>query len=96
IRTFETATRNTLDLSIIPLIKETSHLPVIVDPSHATGNWKLVAPMAKGSLAVGAHGLMIEVHPNPNEALCDGNQSLTPENFHVLMGDLTKIHNLFH
>ncbi|MDW7672931.1 MAG: 3-deoxy-7-phosphoheptulonate synthase [Bacillota bacterium] len=96
IRTFETATRNTLDLSIVPLIKQTSHLPVIVDPSHATGTWKLVAPMSKGSLAVGADGLMIEVHPNPPEALCDGSQSLTPENFNKLMQELQSMHSLLH
>ncbi len=88
IRTFETYTRNTLDLSAIPLIKQLSHLPVIVDPSHATGDWRLVAPLAKGAVAVGADGLMIEVHPDPCNALCDGPQSLTPDNFRQLMEEL--------
>jgi len=91
IRTYETATRNTLDLSAIPMVKELSHLPVIVDPSHATGAWKLVAPMAKGAVAVGADGLMIEVHPDPQRALCDGPQSLTPENFKTLVADLVPV-----
>lgn len=81
IRTFETATRNTLDLSAIPLLKSMSHLPVIVDPSHATGLSKLVKPMALGAAAVGADGLLIEVHNDPVHALCDGQQSLTPEAF---------------
>lgn len=88
IRTFETYTRNTLDLSAVPLIKQLSHLPVIVDPSHATGEWKLVAPLAKGAVAAGADGLLIEVHPDPVKALCDGPQSLTPNNFSVLMQEL--------
>jgi len=88
IRTFETYTRNTLDLSAVPVIKQLSHLPVIVDPSHATGEWRLVAPLAKGSVAVGADGLLIEVHPDPVKALCDGPQSLTPNNFSVLMQEL--------
>jgi 3-deoxy-7-phosphoheptulonate synthase len=81
IRTFETATRNTLDLSAIPLLKSMTHLPVIVDPSHATGLSKLVKPMALGAAAVGADGLIIEVHNDPVHALCDGQQSLTPEAF---------------
>lgn len=81
IRTFETSTRNTLDLSAIPLLKAMSHLPVIVDPSHATGLSKLVKPMALGAVAVGADGLLIEVHNDPVHALCDGQQSLTPEAF---------------
>lgn len=88
IRTFETYTRNTLDLSAVPVIKQLSHLPVIVDPSHATGEWRLVAPLAKGAVAVGADGLLIEVHPDPVKALCDGPQSLTPSNFSVLMQEL--------
>lgn len=91
IRTYETATRNTLDLSAVPLVKEQSHLPVVVDPSHATGTWKLVAPMAKGAIAVGADGLMVEVHPNPERALCDGPQSLTPKNFFTLLEDLRPV-----
>lgn len=88
IRTFETYTRNTLDLSAVPVIKQLSHLPVIVDPSHATGEWRLVAPLAKGAVAVGADGLLIEVHPDPVKALCDGPQSLTPNNFSTLMQEL--------
>ncbi|TLM98489.1 3-deoxy-7-phosphoheptulonate synthase, partial [bacterium] len=88
IRTFETYTRNTLDLSAVPLIKRLSHLPVIVDPSHATGEWRLVPPLAKGAVAVGADGLLIEVHPDPAKALCDGPQSLTPERFTELMREL--------
>lgn len=88
IRTFETYTRNTLDLSAVPLIKRLSHLPVIVDPSHATGEWRLVAPLAKGAVAVGADGLLIEVHADPCKALCDGPQSLNPDNFAQLMKEL--------
>ena len=84
IRTIETATRNTLDLSAIPVIKECSHLPVIVDPSHATGHAKYVKSMSLAAVAAGADGLMIEVHNNPHAALCDGQQSLTPEAFHRL------------
>lgn len=91
IRTFETATRNTLDLSAVPLIKGLSHLPVVVDPSHGTGKWQLVKPMARGAVAVGADGLMIEVHPNPASALSDGPQSLTPENFRELMAEIEPI-----
>lgn len=81
IRTFETATRNTLDLSCIPIIKETSHLPVIVDPSHGTGRKECIGPMSLASVAAGADGLMIEVHPCPEEALSDGDQSLTPAEY---------------
>ncbi len=88
IRTFETVTRNTLDLSAIPAIKEVSHLPVVVDPSHATGNWKFVPALAKGAVATGADGLIIEVHPNPPCALCDGPQSLRPDKFAALMDEL--------
>ena len=84
IRTIETATRNTLDLSAIPVIKECSHLPVIVDPSHATGHAKYVRPMSLAAVAAGADGLMIEVHDNPQAALCDGQQSITPEAFALL------------
>ncbi|PKM41903.1 MAG: 3-deoxy-7-phosphoheptulonate synthase [Firmicutes bacterium HGW-Firmicutes-8] len=91
IRTFETYTRNTLDLSAVPVIKQLSHLPVIVDPSHATGEWRLVAPLSKGAIAVGADGLLIEVHPDPCKALCDGPQSLTPGNFQQLMEELLPI-----
>lgn len=91
IRTFETYTRNTLDLSAVPLIKQLSHLPVIVDPSHATGEWRLVAPLSKGAVAAGADGLLIEVHPDPVNALCDGPQSLTPDNFAQLMKELALV-----
>jgi len=81
IRTFETSTRNTMDISAIPIIKKVSHLPIIADPSHATGKWYLVAPLALAAIAAGADGLMVEVHPNPALALKDGAQSLTFENF---------------
>ena len=81
IRTYETATRNTLDLSCVPILHELTHLPVVVDPSHATGKAKLVAPMAAAAVAAGADGLMIEVHNDPAHALCDGAQSLTPDKF---------------
>lgn len=91
IRTFETYTRNTLDLSAVPLIKRLSHLPVIVDPSHATGDWRLVPSLSKGAVAVGVDGLLIEVHPEPAKALCDGPQSLTPERFAGLMRDLRTV-----
>lgn len=84
IRTFETYTRNTLDLSAVPVLHELSHLPVVIDPSHATGKSKLVAPMAAAATAAGADGLMVEVHNNPSCALCDGAQSLTPAQFAVL------------
>lgn len=88
IRTFETATRNTLDLSTVVVLKQKSHLPVIVDPSHAAGMRSLVSPLAKAALAVGADGLMVEVHNNPAKALCDGAQSLDPEQFASLMDAL--------
>ncbi len=91
IRTFENYTRNTLDLSAIPIIKNKSHLPIIVDPSHATGLWWLVEPLAKAALAVGADGVMIEVHNNPSKALCDGNQSIKTERFASLMQSLKEI-----
>lgn len=91
IRTFETATRNTLDLSAVPVAQEHSHLPVLVDPSHGTGSWKYVAPMARAALAAGADGLLIEVHPEPSRALCDGPQSLNPEKFKDLMEKLRPI-----
>jgi 3-deoxy-7-phosphoheptulonate synthase len=88
IRTFETYTRNTLDLSAIPAIKRLSHLPVIVDPSHAAGLWRMVSPLSKAAIAVGADGLMIEVHNDPENAQCDGQQSIKPERFRTLMEDL--------
>jgi 3-deoxy-7-phosphoheptulonate synthase len=88
IRTFETATRNTLDLSAVCVLKERTHLPVIVDPSHAVGHRRFVVPLARAALAVGADGLMVEVHCAPDQALCDGDQSLTPEGFSGLMAEL--------
>jgi 3-deoxy-7-phosphoheptulonate synthase len=88
IRTFETATRSTLDLNAIPVIKQLSHLPVIVDPSHGTGRWDIVLPMAKASIASGADGLMIEVHQRPEVAFSDGFQSLLPKRFHTLMAEI--------
>ena len=91
IRTYETYTRNTLDLSAVAAIKELSHLPIIVDPSHGTGRRSMIAPMSKAAIAAGADGLMIEVHPHPEVALSDGNQSLTPEDFKNLMSNLTEI-----
>ena len=91
IRTFETETRNTLDLNAVPVLKNLTHLPVIVDPSHGTGKWDLVAPMAKAAIAAGADGLMIEVHTNPAEALSDGEQSLKPTKFKTLMKELKLI-----
>lgn len=91
IRTFETATRNTLDLSAIPLLKELTHLPIIIDPSHATGIARLVRPMAIAAAAAGADGLMIEVHNDPPHALCDGVQSLTPEVFAELVQQINSI-----
>ncbi len=92
IRTFETATRNTLDLSAIPVLKQRTHLPVIADPSHGTGHWNLVEPMALAAVAAGADGLMIEVHNMPQCALCDGAQSITPEVFHHLMKRINKVY----
>ena len=91
IRTFETATRFTLDLNAVPLARELSHLPVIVDPSQATGRWSLVRPMSLAAVAAGAHGLIVEVHPTPNQALSDGAQSLDFANFDLLMGDLRRL-----
>ena len=88
IRTFETMTRNTLDISAIPLLRHQSHLPVVVDPSHAAGIPWLVEPLSRAAVAAGADGLMIEVHNNPKAALCDGAQSLTPEQFGGLMDGL--------
>jgi len=91
IRTFETSTRFTLDLNAVPVLKKLSHLPVVVDPSHGTGHWDLVAPMAKGAVACGADGLIIEVHPRPEEALSDGPQSLKPARFAQLMKELRRV-----
>ena len=91
IRTFENATRNTLDLSCVPVLKAKTHLPVVVDPSHATGMASLVAPMAKAAVVCGADGLMVEVHNNPSCALCDGMQSITPDTFDGLMTDIKRL-----
>ena len=91
IRTFETSTRNTLDLGAVPMLKHLSHLPVIVDPSHGTGHRWMVPAMAKAAVAAGADGLIMEVHFKPEEALCDGHQSLSPDEFTRLMTDLKKI-----
>jgi 3-deoxy-7-phosphoheptulonate synthase len=88
IRTFETATRNTLDISAVPVLKEWTHLPVIVDPSHAAGHWRYVAPLAKAAVAVGADGILIEIHPQPAKAVSDGPQSLKPERFYRLMEEI--------
>ncbi|MBF0330120.1 MAG: 3-deoxy-7-phosphoheptulonate synthase [Nitrospirae bacterium] len=93
IRTFETATRNTLDLSAVPLLKQLTHLPVVVDPSHGVGKWDLVAPMTKAAIAAGADALIIEVHTNPEEAFSDGEQSLRPDFFASMMRDLKQIAN---
>ena len=91
IRTYETFTRNTLDLSAVAAVKELSHLPIIVDPSHGTGRWQMVRPMARAAVAAGCDGLIIEVHPHPEVALSDGDQSLTPKNFEQLMDELGRI-----
>ena len=91
IRTFETYTRNTLDLQSIPVVRKLTHLPIIVDPSHAGGKWWLVEPMAKAAIAAGANGLMVEVHNNPECALCDGSQSLKPKKYDELIKEISGI-----
>lgn len=91
IRTFETATRNTLDISAVPVIKNLSHLPIIVDPSHAAGKSQYVSPLSKAAIAAGADGLLIEVHPNPLLALSDASQQLPPKDFDDLCKDIEKI-----
>ncbi|MCK9275310.1 MAG: 3-deoxy-7-phosphoheptulonate synthase [Syntrophales bacterium] len=91
IRTFETVTRNTLDISAVPVLKELTHLPVVVDPSHAAGHWKYVLPLAKCALAVGAGGVMVEIHPEPEKAFSDGAQSLKPERFYELMDEIRSL-----
>lgn len=91
IRTFETQTRNTLDISAVPVLKALTHLPIVIDPSHATGKYELVEPMSMAAVAAGADGLIIEVHNNPQKALCDGAQSLTPKHFNDCMGKCTQI-----
>jgi 3-deoxy-7-phosphoheptulonate synthase len=94
IRTFETSTRNTLDISAIPVLKEKTHLPIIVDPSHAAGDWKYVSPLSLAAVAAGADGLLVEVHPWPEKALSDGSQSLRPDRFRKLMHDLRELARL--
>ena len=91
IRTFEKYTRNTTDINAIPVLQELTHLPVIVDPSHGTGKWEYVPAVAKGAVAAGADGLIIEVHPQPSKALSDGAQSLTPQRYAELMGQVRKV-----
>lgn len=91
IRTFEDATRFTLDIAAVPVVKSLSHLPIIVDPSHAAGKWGLVEPLAKAAVACGSDGLIVEVHPKPEEAMSDGEQSLLPENFEHLMSEVNKV-----
>ena len=91
IRTFVEYSRNTLDLNIVPEIKKHTHLPILVDPSHGTGKYDLVSPMSKAAVACGADGLIIEVHNNPEEAISDGDQSLTPKNFAQLMKELKPV-----
>ena len=94
IRTFEPYTRNTVDIGAVPLIKHLSHLPIIVDPSHATGKWYMVAPVARAAIAAGADGIMVEVHQDPDKALSDGKQSLTPENFCKMIKELKDLAQL--
>ncbi|MBI5304259.1 MAG: 3-deoxy-7-phosphoheptulonate synthase [Chloroflexi bacterium] len=91
IRTFETGTRNTFDINAIPLLKSLTHLPVIADPSHGTGKWELVAPVARGAIAAGADGVIVEVHPHPELALSDGAQSLKPANFAAMVADVRRV-----
>ena len=91
IRTFESSTRNTLDLSAVPMLKKLSHLPVVVDPSHAAGHWWMVPSLARAAVAVGADGLLVEVHCEPCDALSDGPQSLKPDHFHTMMGELREV-----
>ncbi len=91
IRTFETATRNTTDINAIPVIKQMSHLPVVLDPSHGTGKWEYVTAVARAGIAAGADGLIIEVHPHPEEALSDGAQSLKPEKFAQMVREVRTV-----
>jgi len=93
IRTYETITRNTLDLSAVPVVKRLSHLPIIIDPSHGTGKWYLVPSMMLAAVAAGADGLIVEVHPNPDHALSDGGQSLTFENFAASIPGVVSVAN---
>jgi len=94
IRTFETATRNTLDISAVPVLKNLTHLPVIIDPSHAAGNWKYVIPLSRAAVAVGADGIIVEVHPEPEKAVSDGIQSLKPEKFYQMMDEIKTMTSL--
>lgn len=94
IRTFETYTRNTIDIGAVVMVKELSHLPVIVDPSHATGKWRMVTPVASAAIAAGADGLMVEVHQDPDQALSDGKQSLTPANYKQLLTRIASMANI--
>ncbi len=94
IRTFETYLRNTIDLNVITVIKQVSHLPIIIDPSHSTGRWNMVEPLSRAAVAMGVHGLMIEVHNDPDNALCDGAQSLKPQNFKRLVDNTKKIYEV--
>ena len=96
IRTFETATRNTLDISAVPVLKELTHLPVIIDPSHAAGHAKYVIPLTRAAVAVGADGVIVEIHPEPEKAVCDGPQSLRPEQFYRLMDEVSLIRGAMH
>ena len=91
IRTFETMTRNTLDLNAVPVLKSLTHLPVLVDPSHGTGRWDLVTPMARAGVAAGCDALMVEVHNNPEQAFSDGEESLKPDKFDRLMEEVRKV-----
>lgn len=91
IRTFEKYTRNTLDINAVPVLKELSHLPVIVDPSHGTGKWEYVTPIAKAAVAAGADGLIIEVHPDPSKAVSDGAQTLTPQRYAELFEQVRRV-----
>ena len=95
IRTYETYTRNTLDMSAVPAIKHLSHLPIIVDPSHGTGKWRMIKPMSLAAIAAGADGLIIEMHPNPAKALSDGPQSITPEHYYETMNAIRKLAKFF-
>ncbi len=94
IRTFEHFTRNTVDIGAVALLKQLSHLPIIVDPSHATGRWKMVSPIARAAVAAGADGIMVEVHQNPDQALSDGKQSLTPQNFDKMFKKIIQLAEL--
>ena len=94
IRTFEPYTRNTVDIGAVALIKKLSHLPVLVDPSHATGKWDMVIPVAKAAVAAGADGVMVEVHQDPDQALSDGKQSLTRDNFIKMVDQISRLADL--